>query len=334
MPIKEKIINFVSQFQNGDFAQNYPMNYCIPVYHTVSNDYLPHLKHIIQYKKEKEFEKDIDQLTKNFQFVTWEEFKDFRKGNFKPKKKIALLTFDDGYSEFYEIVVPMLERKGIYAMNFINPAYIDNKELMYRCKASIIIDKMSIISPTQMRLFAKNNQSEVGIEKFEKIVLGISYQNRNQLDKIAEEFDINFKDYAQKNEPYMSLNQLHSVTERGFGISNHGFEHPLYHELKLKKQLENTEKASAFLEENKFISESFAFPFTDFKVNEEFFREIFARKNLFCTFGSAGLKWDCFEKNLQRIPMETGKEANQILKEQIAYFKLKKIINRNTIQRK
>jgi peptidoglycan/xylan/chitin deacetylase (PgdA/CDA1 family) len=44
--------------------------------------------------------------------VDWQEFKDFMSGNFKPAKKIALLTFDDGFREFYDTVAPVLERKG------------------------------------------------------------------------------------------------------------------------------------------------------------------------------------------------------------------------------
>jgi peptidoglycan/xylan/chitin deacetylase (PgdA/CDA1 family) len=76
---------------------------------------------MIQYKNTRQFE-DLDYMSKYFQLVNWQEFKDFMSGNFKPKKN-ALLTFDDGFREFYDTVAPVLERKGIYACNFIIRLY-------------------------------------------------------------------------------------------------------------------------------------------------------------------------------------------------------------------
>lgn len=334
MSLKENLLIFSGKFQSDNIAKSYPLDYCIPVYHTVSNEHLPHLKHIINYKNEQEFERDLDEMSQQFQFVSWDEFKDFISGNFKPKKKIALLTFDDGLSEFQEVVVPILERKGIYAINFINPKFIDNQDLMYRCKASLLIDKISKLN--------ENQYVKISIERFNKIsskdlikkIQQINFQQKEELDEIAQNFEIDFNEFLKTNQPYLRLDQLKSLTKKGFGISNHGFDHPLYHRLPLEEQIKNTQLSYQFLEENNFIAESFAFPFTDFGVKKIFFNEIFQNKTLFCTFGSAGLKLDNVEKNFQRIPMENGKNTNQILKEEIAYFKLKNIFNKNTIHRK
>ncbi|QOW11953.1 hypothetical protein Q73A0000_07960 [Kaistella flava (ex Peng et al. 2021)] len=332
--MKEHLINFSAKLQSANFQKTYPLDYCIPVYHAVSNFHLPHLKHIIKYKSEKEFEKDLDILSKNFQFVNWDEFKDFRNGNFKPKKKIALLTFDDGLSEFHDVVVPILERKGIYAINFINPKFIGNTDLMYRCKASLLIERIVQSEKKPLNVF----DDIIYNDQFKKLLIrkinAIKYSEPEKLDDLAKNFRESFSDYLIKYKPYMTFEQLKKVTQKGFGISNHGFDHPLYHELNLEEQIRNTSQSYDYLNENDFITESFAFPFTDFGVKREFFEKIFSTKDLFCSFGSAGLKRDSFEKNLQRIPMENGKDTNQILKEEIAYFNLKKLLNKNTIHRK
>ena len=334
MSIKEKIIKFATKFQSDDIAKSYPLDYCVPVYHTVSNYHLPHLKHIINYKNEQEFEQDLDQLSQHFQFVNWDEFKEFINGNFKPKKKIALLTFDDGLSEFHDVVVPILERKGIYAINFINPKFIGNTDLMYRCKASILMERVLKSDERELHVFKdvlpNDNFKKLLIDKLNKI----KYEERNKLDLLEKSFKGGYRDYLIDYQPYMTLDQLKSVTAKGFGISSHGFDHPLYHELTLEEQMKNSIQSHYFLKKFHFIEESFAFPFTDFGVKREFFEEIFSINDLFCSFGSAGLKVDSFAKNIQRIPMEKGKDANQILKEEIAYFNLKKIVNKNTIQRK
>ena len=319
--MKQELINFLATFEKENIEKSFPLDYCLPVYHCVSDENLSHLSQIIKYKNVKQFENDLDYLSKCFQFVNWNEFKDFFKGNFKPKKKISLLTFDDGFREFYDVVAPILERKGIFAINFVNPAFIDNKDLMFRCKQSLIIDKIRN---------SKTKSFEITVEE----VLKINYKNKLQFDQIAEKLEIDFDSYLKRQKPYLNFDQLKTLTAKGFGISAHSWDHPLYCELSLEDQLENTIKSVNYIRENNLLADSFAFPFTDFGVKNDFFINLFEHKQLSYSFGCAGIKVDSFSKNLQRIPMETGESASQTLKKEIAYFKFKKLLNKNTIIRK
>ncbi|MEN4759972.1 polysaccharide deacetylase family protein [Chryseobacterium sp. C39-AII1] len=328
--MKEKIINFLASFEKEDIENSFPLDCCLPVYHCVSDDNLAHINKVVQYKNVKQFEEDIHYLSKHFQFINWSEFKDFANGNFKPKKKIALLTFDDGFREFYDIVVPILERKGIYAINFINPAFIDNQDLMYRCKASLIInelEKNKNIDPNIYTILSSN-------EALKQQVLKIKYSQTDILNQLGEILEINFHYYLKEQNPYLTTDQLNNLTQKGFGISSHSWDHPLYNQLSLQQQLETTNKTFEYLKENNFLYESFAFPFTDFGVNKDFFDALQSNKELFCTFGSAGIKFDSTEKHFHRIPMEMGESAEKLLKKELAYFKLKKLINKNKIVRK
>lgn len=332
--MKDKIISLLAAFETENIGNSFPLDYCLPVYHCVSDDNLPHIKHIIQYKNTKQFEEDLDNLSKYFQFVSWSEFKDFVKGNFKPLKKIALLTFDDGFREFYDTVLPVLERKGIYACNFINPAFIDNQELMFRCKASLIIDeaeKEKTADPEIYRMLSMENPSK---EYFKQKVLNINYHQRNLLDQLTEKMGIDCDAYLREHTPYLTTEQLKTLTQKGYGISSHSWDHPKYGELSLKEQMESTYRTFNYLKENDFMYESFAFPFTDFGVKKDFFDELFKNEELFCCFGSAGVKLDSVERLFHRIPMEMGTSGKEILKKEIAYFRLKKIINKNKIVRK
>lgn len=328
--MKDKIINFLAKFEKEDIRSSFPLEYCLPVYHCVSDEVLPHLKNIIRYKSTKQFEEDLDYLLQHFQFINWEEFKGYISGNFQPKKKIALLTFDDGLREFYDIVVPILERKGIYAINFINPAFIDNKDLMFRCKASLIIEeikKKKNINPEIYTIL----QSK---ENLQQRVLQINYFQKDILDTLAQLLEIDFTSFLKTQQPYLTTEQLSTLTQKGFGISSHSWDHPLYHELTTHQQLETTHKTFKYLKENTFLYESFAFPFTDFGVKAEFFEGLFQNQEIFCTFGSAGIKLDSVEKNFHRIPFEMDATAEVTLKKEIAYFKLKNMINKNKILRK
>lgn len=314
--LKKQIINSLALFENGNFSKNFPLNYCLPVYHCVSDDFLPHLKHIIKYKNTREFEADLDTLSKHFQWITFDEFRDYMKGNFRPKKKIALLTFDDGFREFYDIILPILERKGIYAINFINPAFIDNKELMFRCKASLLYEK-------SVQLGEKGD-----------FILQLKHHQTTEIEAFANQLNVDFDAFLKEQKPYLSLEQLKKIKEKGFGISSHGWNHPLYNEISLQEKLNDCRTSLNYMKEHDFHEESFAFPFTDFGVEQAFFDELFTSEEMFCTFGSAGIKLDSEKRNFQRIPMETGENAETILKKEIAYFRLKKYLNKNTIVRK
>lgn len=333
MHIKSNIINWSSKIFGGNAKNNFPLDYCLPVYHTVSNDDLPHLKHIIKYKNTKEFEKDLEQMLRVFQFVDWEEFKKYQSGKSKAHKKIALLTFDDGLREFYDVVIPILERKGIYAINFVNPKFIDNQGLMFRCKTSLLIEQLLHDKQVRKQIseyFQIKESQGSSIEKLKRI----TFQEQFILEDIAKEIDFSFEIFLKNQQPYLTLSQLNIIKEKGFGISAHGWDHPLYHDLTLENQLNNTYQSIDYVREQGFIAESFAFPFTDFGITTEFFDQLFNEKKLFCSFGSAGIKHDSFAKNFQRIPMETGENAEQILKKEVGYFQLKKWMNKNTIRRK
>ncbi len=333
--MKDRIINVLAAFEADNIGKSFPLDYCLPLYHSVSDRDLPHIRNVIRYKSTRQFEEDLDYISRHFQFVNWQEFKDFTSGNFKSGKKIALLTFDDGFREFYDPVVPILERKGIYACNFVNPAFIDNRDMMFRCKASLLTDvleKNKTIDPEIYRILSL--QKDTTREALQKRILKISYQEKNILDLLAEKLEFDFKAYSREFKPYLSTEELKTLTRKGFGISSHSWDHPKYGDLPLEEQMKTTDQTFVYLKENGFLYESFAFPFTDFQVKKVFFDELFKNKEIYCSFGCAGVKLDSVQKNFQRIPMEMGESGERILKKETAYFRLKRLINKNTILRK
>ena len=79
----------------------------------------------------------------------------------------------------------------------------------------------------------------------------------------------------------------------------------------------------------------FAFPFTDYNLSSRFFREIEKDYPLDFTFGSAGIKNDSIENNLQRIPMdEYYLKAGKRIKIDYFYYLIKSGFKRNRIIRK
>lgn len=325
-----KISNRLTQHFNFDkfLALNDDLHPLILVYHLVSDDKLAHVRHLFPYHDVKNFEHDIDFLAKHFDFIDWDTFVEQKNGNIKPKKPTILLTFDDGYAEFYDVIAPILKRKGIYAINFINPKFIDNKELMWRCKASVILSETIANKEKEAQLLETlDNQNKSS-------VLNIKYEHQSQLNQIANELNIDFNNYLNNNNVYLTTQQLKALQNDGFGISSHGWDHPLYNQLSLDEQLENTQKSLDYMTENNFLADSFAFPFTDHLVKNDFFNQIFDQNSdLKFTFGAAGLKQDLRRGNLQRIPMENQNyNAQQVLKSEFLYYNFLKILGKHVIK--
>jgi len=116
----------------------------VPFYHTVAEQPLPHIKHLYRMKTVEEFQKDLDFLLKYFEPIDIETLYHLHIHKTVPKKPVFHLTFDDGMKEMYDIVAPILIKKGVPATFFVNSAFVDNKVLFYRHKESLECENISI----------------------------------------------------------------------------------------------------------------------------------------------------------------------------------------------
>ncbi len=307
----------------------------LPFYHTVSNTELAHIKHLYQVKSENQFEKDLDFLLLNYQPIDFLEYKKCIDENV-PLKNRFLLTFDDGLKEFYTFIAPILKRKGIPALNFLNTDFVDNKDLFYRYKVSVLIEKL------QTTTFSEDIQKEIkhwfldqgiSLDDNYKGLLKITYQQKDTLDYLAHVISLDFKDYLKKEEPYLTSGQIHELIEQGFHFGAHSNDHPPYHTIALEEQLQQTKESIRIIStEFNLNYTTFSFPFTDFNVSKTFFNEI--QSNVALTFGCAGLKKDSVNFNKQRIPFEIdGFNGEEILRGEYLYYIFKCLLNKNTIHR-
>lgn len=104
-----------------------------PYYHVVSDEILPHVRPLYPYRTVAQFRADLDWLLAHYTPIRWSEIETCRAA----QKPAFCLTFDDGLKEFYTVVAPILEEKGVPCVCFLNSAFIDNKDLMFRYKEAL-----------------------------------------------------------------------------------------------------------------------------------------------------------------------------------------------------
>ena len=124
MGLVKKILYAVAQKQ---FVRFFSKQSIFPTYHLVNNDNRKHISHLYPYKNETQFNQDLDVLEKNYTQLNIQHL--IEKG--KIPEKSFLISFDDGLSEIYTKIYPILKSRNVNAVFFINPDFVDNKSLLH-----------------------------------------------------------------------------------------------------------------------------------------------------------------------------------------------------------
>lgn len=297
----------------------YPL--LLPFYHLVSDAPPLFVKNLYKPKTVKQFKKDLDVFLEFYEPITLEKVIQFNKGEITLTKPSFHITFDDGLANFYHIIAPILKERNIPATVFLNTDFVDNKELFYRYKASLLLLK---IGKTEL----------LDITGDVNDLLKKSYKERHLLDDLAKEINFDIKAFLKKEKPYLNMEQIKELQKQGFTFGAHSTNHPLYKDISLKEQIKQTEDSLRWIQDNLQEKHSvFSFPFHDIDVSKPFFEKI---KNMIdLTFGTSGFKKDEISTNLHRLDMEKSviKVKKFLIREYIRVLP-KRIFGRYTIKRK
>ena len=323
----------VSLNRMGKILQNQMV---LPLYHAVSDIVIPHLKHLYTIRSVKEFIADIDVLLDIGRAVTLKEIIDYTKGNTEFKTPVFHLTFDDGLREFHDFIAPVLLDKGVPATCFLNSAFIDNKELFYRFKSSLLIERLhsSVQGSGEWKGYhnwhMKNNLKQ---NYYKDVLLSVKNDERPILDELANEIGLNFSEYLEQERPYMTSDQIKSLIKKGFTFGAHSIDHPDYHLVSEDEGYRQTETSiKQICKAFNLGYRVFSFPYTDDGVPRSYFNRLEQDNLVDLSFGCAGFKRDSVSTNIQRIPVEMYQDSmNNILKKEIFYFKFLTLLGKNTI---
>lgn len=329
MGLKNQILTSLTKFLPFNTLSSYDSEKLIvPLYHCVSDNEVRHIKHLYQFKNISQFSADLDFLLRHYQPI---DLSELTKGaNRNTGKPLMLLTFDDGLSQCFDVIAPILLKKAVPAVFFINSAFVDNNNLFYRFKVSLIIDA---ISNNRDKLSILN--AGMDIEKYIHFLKSLKYKDTPLIDDIALKLHLSFDDYLKRNSPYMSTDQIKSLIKSGFDVGAHSVDHPNFLELTIDEQVKQTKDSVTFMCENFGVdNRAFAFPFTDDGVTQNFYNRVLDKK---CDviFGTSGSRKDRYHNVHQRIPFEQNDfSAKEILKKYLASRIFRKMTGSYHIDRK
>ncbi len=312
----------------------------LPYQHTVSDRELIHIKHLYPFKNVNLFKKDLEYLLKNFVPISPDKLVEKVNRNESIRDNSFLLTFDDGLKECAEIIAPILHEKGVPAIFFINPAFIGNKELFYRFKISLVIEKIisrKSVNELMKKCFGVFNGEGINhVDFLVKRVRKIRQNEVQYLDYLATLLEVSFSDFLIKEKPYLSLEQALDLKGMGFTIGAHSWDHPYYSLLTIEEQLSQTCLSLEYVKKNFSQANAFfSFPHEDVSVSQKFFDE-FLQGEVSCDlfFGTQNQIVEHGNKILHRFNAERPEiSINKNVRSILLLMILRSLVGRNGFNR-
>lgn len=303
-----------------------------PFFHAVSNQVLPHIRQLYSTRNTAEFESDLDYLLKYFEPVKMSEFLAGGRGK-ETRKPPMVLSFDDGLIQCHQEILPVLLRKGIPATFFLNNHFIDNKDLFFRYKVSLLMELLPGKSEAEKKQASRILQCP--LPDIGSRLLGLSYLERELADRLSNQWSYSFEAYMSAHPVYLSSHHIVDMVEKGFEMGSHGLDHPQFSLLPAGESLDHIRQSLEDLQLRFGLDyKYFSFPFTDFGVQDETIKELFRRNIIEAGFGTAGLKEDMGPYYFQRVPMEfRGLDAKQILRGELKRRRVRKLAGKNRVSR-
>lgn len=213
------------------------------------------------------FIRQIDILARKFPIISLEEaLSQHQSGQVKTKIQIVL-TFDDGYRDNYEVVFPILSRKGLPATFFVVTDYIGSDaplwdwEIIARSGAYRDIDNIQ----AKGHIFSRRtneSQSSFAYRIFEEMKSADIDAIRGVIDILRDRAKGRLNAYDFRNDSCMNWPQVRAMSEAGMEIGAHGLTHRSLARMPLVQAEDEIKKSKSVIESNiKRECLHFAFPF-------------------------------------------------------------------------
>jgi len=310
--VKDTVLSGVcSQLPHSFIVWLRDVNPVSAYYHIVSDIQVPHVKHLYKYRDVASFERDLDAFSRRFNFVSAGEVLCAIRQHRPLPGNSLLLTFDDGFSEMYNVVLPILLRKGIPATFFLISGSLDNGALPLHNKMSVLLEHLSTAFGTleESALVALLARHVVPAPDFRSGLFSITYPRRHIVDEVAKHIGCDFDCYLARQKPFLTSEQVRAMIKHGFSFGGHSVDHPMYSLIELREQVRQTCESVAFVRERFGLDYGvFAFPHGDDKVSPEYFRAVADTGKLDVSFGTRGMVKEGPVGHLQRFSMENTLE--------------------------
>ncbi|MBA3454742.1 MAG: polysaccharide deacetylase family protein [Deltaproteobacteria bacterium] len=217
-----------------------------------------------------DFEQQLAYLTRFYRFVTVQDCLGAIYGGAELPANSALLTFDDGYMDHYQTVLPMLVERGIQGAFFPPAEAVMTEKVLSVNKIHLILaatldhdalleELLPLLDALRPEFGYEDNEAlfqRLAIaDRFDtaKIVFikrvlqkGLPTVARDRIVDILFARHVSTDEAAVSRELYVSRDQLRTMAQQGMYIGNHGFNHVWLGEMPRAAQVEEIDRSLEF----------------------------------------------------------------------------------------
>jgi peptidoglycan/xylan/chitin deacetylase (PgdA/CDA1 family) len=297
-----------------------PAGILFPFGHIVSDCVPSHVRRLYRVPTIDKFKSDLDVLCDRYQPLEPSDLERItRLDGHKERARYFLLSFDDGMREIYDVIAPILLDKGIRAIFFLNSATVDNAQLMWRHKVSLLIERSRELPgrvPPQLCIGQAKSVPEA--------LNGLRFADAHLLDEIARFYDFDFNEYLQNVKPYLLRSQILELARAGFEFGGHSETHPCFNEIALEDQKKQVSGSVLAIRALGLPCRYFAFPFHDEGVSASLFGYM-DDLNLLASFGVSEARVDSIRHSFQRFALD-GENSESSLPDLLKMLSLKALV--------
>lgn len=203
------------------------------------------------------FEREIDQIAAQFDFLPIDQAIDFLEGKGHLKRDSVVVTFDDGYRGIYDQAYPILKRKGIPAVFYLCTDYVGTARFFDHDRLFYLIRKaMQVALPIGALLLQRGIPADSArpiaqgspLEITRRLLERCSKTERDGLMRLLQEkLDVGEGDFPSEA-AIVGWEAVDAMARGGMTFGSHTASHCLLTQVDAKAALEELRLSKAALE--------------------------------------------------------------------------------------
>ncbi|UYN89764.1 MAG: polysaccharide deacetylase family protein [Anaerolineales bacterium] len=214
----------------GAYQALFPRDVVGVFYHSVSDEVLPHVQHLYAPEPVARFEAALEYIKRHYILVSDAQIEAHRLHGEPLPRRAMHLSFDDGFSECYSVVRPLLLKHRIPCTFYVTTSWLDNASMFYRNKTSLCIEQMRTLERDAAKMVLTSLNNALGLSlsdaaSFERWIKTQQAAEEGVIDMTAKMLGVDVKAYLQERTPYLTRQQVRALHADGFTIGAHTVRH-------------------------------------------------------------------------------------------------------------